>query len=623
VSYRSTDIKGNVEQTRSATVMIDDDAPVTTSNVAARYVGTASISLSATDAISGVAATEWRLNGGTWSATSELTITAPGIYTLEYRSTDAAGNREDTHSAEFPVFERAESNSAMASYTEVWTENTYANASGGTYHTTITNNATVDIAFNGKRIDLIGIKASFMGIANVILDGGAPIPVDCYAPTQLDKQVLWSSGTIADGEHTLRIVYTGTKNPLSTNTRINIDSFDVAGSMTTRRYEQDDVLAAYYGSWTTNTFANASGGTYQTTIVNSSTVDIAFNGKRIDLIGIKASFMGIANVILDGGAPIAVDCYAPGQLDKQVLWSSGTIADGRHTLRIVYTGTKNPLATNTRISIDSYDVAGYLTPLRYEQTSPWVSVVGGWTTNSYSDASGGSYLTTIENGSAANIAFEGTGIDLISIKAPFLGIANVILDDGEPIPVDMYAAVQMHRQNLWSVRGLPYGRHTLRVEYTGTKNPLSTTARVSIDAIDVTGYLGLRRFADNDARVAYTGTWTTNSYTGALGGTYRTTITTGSAAHVAFSGNRIDLLGIKAPFLGIANVIVDGGAPIPIDLYAAAQLDRQLLWSSDTLSDGPHTVRIEYTGLKNPLASSARITLDGIDVVGEMRQAVP
>jgi hypothetical protein len=146
---------------------------------------------------------------------------------------------------------------------------------------------------------------------------------------------------------------------------------------------------------------------------------------------------------------------------------------------------------------------------------------------------------------------------------------------------------------------------------------------VSIDAIDVTGYLGLRRFADNDARVAYTGTWTTNSYTGALGGTYRTTITTGSAAHVAFSGNRIDLLGIKAPFLGIANVIVDGGAPIPIDLYAAAQLDRQLLWSSDTLSDGPHTVRIEYTGLKNPLASSARITLDGIDVVGEMRQAVP
>jgi hypothetical protein len=34
-------------------------------------------------------------------------------------------------------------------------------------------------------------------------------------------------------------------------------------------------------------------------------------------------------------------------------------------------------------------------------------------------------------------------------------------------------------------------------------------------------------------------------------------------------------------------------------------------------------VRIEYTGLKNPLASSARITLDGIDVVGEMRQAVP
>ncbi len=623
LEYRSVDVKGNSENINSATVKIDDSAPVISDNAAARYFGSATVTLTVSDALSGVADTEYRINGGTWTSGTSLTIPETGIIVLEYRSTDVAGNVSDTTTREFVVVNRTENDAAMVSYTEAWTRNTLAGASGGTYQTTTANNATANISFNGRRIDLIGIKAPFLGIANVIVDGGAPVPVDCYNPTQLNNTVVWSSGELSDGPHTLRVEYTGTKNPAATNTRVSIDAFDIVGSAAMRRYEQDDILAAYYGSWSTNNLASASGTTYQTTIASGSSADIAFNGKRVDLIGIKAPFLGIANVIVDGGAPVPVDCYNTTQLNNTVLWSSGELTDGRHTVRVEYTGTKNPAASNTRVSIDAFDVVGYLTPLRYEQNSAWASYVGTWTENTYSDASGGTYKTTVAAGSAANIAFEGTGIDLIGIKAPFLGIANVILDGGEPIPVDQYGAVQNHRQVLWSVRNLPYGRHTVRVEYTGTKNPASTTARVSLDAYDVTGHLGLRRYADSDTNLAYTGTWATNSYAGALDNSYRTTITSGTAAHIAFSGKRIDLLGIKAPFLGIANVIIDDGAPIPVDFYNATQLDRQVIWSSGTLTDGPHTLRIVCTGTKNPAASSVRVNLDGLDVVGEMHQAIP
>ncbi|HXG85850.1 MAG TPA: family 10 glycosylhydrolase [Pyrinomonadaceae bacterium] len=62
------------------------------------YINDVTISLSASDNCSGVAATEYSIDGGaSWTAyTGSLSITAEGVTTVQYRSTDRAGNVETT-----------------------------------------------------------------------------------------------------------------------------------------------------------------------------------------------------------------------------------------------------------------------------------------------------------------------------------------------------------------------------------------------------------------------------------------------------------------------------------------------------------------------------------------------
>ncbi|HET6351614.1 MAG TPA: carboxypeptidase regulatory-like domain-containing protein [Coriobacteriia bacterium] len=82
---------------------VDKQAPVTTSNAVASYVSQATIALSASDNYSGVNATYYRLDGGPWSAGTSTVVAALGAHTLEFYSTDKAGNAESAKSTSFTV----------------------------------------------------------------------------------------------------------------------------------------------------------------------------------------------------------------------------------------------------------------------------------------------------------------------------------------------------------------------------------------------------------------------------------------------------------------------------------------------------------------------------------------
>ena len=71
IEYRSVDKKGNVESTRSVTFKIDKTGPTTSAKLngeapKASYDGDVAVDLDATDATSGVKATEIRVDGGEW-----------------------------------------------------------------------------------------------------------------------------------------------------------------------------------------------------------------------------------------------------------------------------------------------------------------------------------------------------------------------------------------------------------------------------------------------------------------------------------------------------------------------------------------------------------------------------
>lgn len=108
LSYNATDVAGNTSETKTHTVKLDTVAPATTASVASvrdpetPIVGDpiehgviehgAALTFAATDATSGVASTAYRVNDGEWTAGTSVEIRRAGEFSVEFRSTDTAGN---------------------------------------------------------------------------------------------------------------------------------------------------------------------------------------------------------------------------------------------------------------------------------------------------------------------------------------------------------------------------------------------------------------------------------------------------------------------------------------------------------------------------------------------------
>jgi PKD repeat protein len=129
VDYRSSDKNGNVEATKTVTVKVDKAAPTTTAaltpatpGAGGTYTGTVGLTLTAADPVSGVANTEYQVNTATpfgalaaakvttaaatyvtYDPANKPSFTAPGSYSIDYRSTDAAGNVETAKTVTFTI----------------------------------------------------------------------------------------------------------------------------------------------------------------------------------------------------------------------------------------------------------------------------------------------------------------------------------------------------------------------------------------------------------------------------------------------------------------------------------------------------------------------------------------
>jgi hypothetical protein len=118
VRYRATDEAGNVstEGSKQFTVVADqsDTTPPTvdaevsgTQDAEGNYVDVATVTLSATDAESGVASVEYKVDDGAWTAYSApVAVNTPGMHMVSYRATDEAGNVSPEGMAHFTVVQQ-------------------------------------------------------------------------------------------------------------------------------------------------------------------------------------------------------------------------------------------------------------------------------------------------------------------------------------------------------------------------------------------------------------------------------------------------------------------------------------------------------------------------------------
>jgi beta-N-acetylhexosaminidase len=122
---------------------------------------------------------------------------------------------------------RYEQGSSRLTYSGVWTTNSTASASGGSFAIAHTSGASLTIRFMGTHLSWIAKKSPVYGKAQVTLDGQRLGLVDLYSASTTWRQKVWGTGSLKSGSHTVTIAWTGLKRAAATGTYVNIDAVEV------------------------------------------------------------------------------------------------------------------------------------------------------------------------------------------------------------------------------------------------------------------------------------------------------------------------------------------------------------------------------------------------------------
>lgn len=107
--------------------------------------------------------------------------------------------------------------------------------------------------------------------------------------------------------------------------------------------------------------------------------------------------------------------------------------------------------------------------------------------------------------------------------------------------------------------------------------------------------------------LAWTGSWSKLSNSNASGGTVRRSIQAGSSVTYSFTGRSVALIATQGPKHGVARVFVDGTLEAEVDLYAAKNRWRRLVFTRQWDRAAAHTVRIEVVAVKG----RTQVDIDG------------
>jgi N-acetylmuramoyl-L-alanine amidase len=134
--------------------------------------------------------------------------------------------------------------------------------------------------------------------------------------------------------------------------------------------------------------------------------------------------------------------------------------------------------------------------------------------------------------------------------------------------------------------------------------------------------LVLTRYQQTDYRLTYMGSWYASFTWSASGGSFYGTDSANGGVLVSFTGSAISLIARTTPWYGKAVVTLDGVDEY-VDFYSSTQLYKQAVYAKQDLEPGAHTLVIKRSGEKNSLSGGYAISLDAIDVTGNLTQAPP
>lgn len=83
------------------------------------------------------------------------------------------------------------------------------------------------------------------------------------------------------------------------------------------------------------------------------------------------------------------------------------------------------------------------------------------------------------------VVFTGSYLDWVTKTCAWYGKAEVTLDDGTPVTVDLYSRGTVWKKTVYSTGLLKDQAHTLVIRWLGSKNWRSSGTAIGVDAFDV------------------------------------------------------------------------------------------------------------------------------------------
>lgn len=324
--------------------------------------------------------------------------------------------------------------------------------------------------------------------------------------------------------------------------------------------------------------------------------DYTFVGSALALHAPTGPSMGVVHIYIDGRLAGEADLYSPRETSPLPVFSTA-LWSGKHSVKIVCAGDQNVLSAGTGIAFSAFQYV----------SSVWEEVPSSESGIAYTrddwQLFGNSYASDVE-GASFEYSFTGGGVKWLGSKDVNCGIAKVYIDDTLVDTVDTYATETLASTVLYETADLFPGNHTIKVEVSGDKNPVSSgTTLIS---------LGLQQLqpkwtwvSPSDPLMWYSSSvsaWNTQSPS-----EYKATVA-GAYFECTLECASIAWMGSKWGGRGQADVYLDGAYEATVDLNENLG-DLQQLWSATGLPFGEHTLKVVLTRM----GSSEGMNLCGIE----------
>lgn len=419
-----------------------------------------------------------------------------------------------------------------------------------------------------------GTPANRAAIEAAVAVGG--VVYGAYAPTVAGVPVSLSTSLLSAGRYVLYAIQNDT-DAVSAAVSLVLVEDGVA------LIDDSDPIVQYSGSTLLLNNTAYEGGTMMLLREKGGYAEIPFYGTSAKLVTDIHTARGKGRVYVDGEYAATIDFYGTPIRYKQVLFETGVLPEGVHTLRIEALWERDPSSTGYNVPFDALRVQVDEIELTQVTAGP---VELGDPVAATSPVAGTLYLVP-QHTAATRAAIEAAAANGAGSSAPVsAGIAGAIPTGS--LPVGWYKVYAISATGRVSLGSAPIAL---------------VDASTQPTVID-----------DGHALVGYTGTWQTLTNTAYRGGTMRIASAEEASVDIPFYGTGATLITDIHRARGIGRILVDGVPQTDFDFYSPVIRYQQSTFDTGTLPLGWHTLRIEVLRQRHPDSTGFNVPFDALQV---------